>query len=126
MRLKRVLVIVDGYNVAKSAWPDESLAEQRSRLVDALAELHARCHTCVACRLRRRRQCESWISSTRRAGTYSPAGVIADDEIMSVISGLAIDRPLVVVTDDAELRERARAAGANLLAVAQLLSVVGR
>ncbi|MEP6661922.1 MAG: NYN domain-containing protein [Acidimicrobiales bacterium] len=126
VRLKRVLVIVDGYNVAKSAWPDESLSEQRSRLVDALSELHARYHTPLHVVFDGDGSVSPGFHRRGVRVTYSPAGVIADDEIMSIISGLAIDRPVVVVTDDAELRERARAAGANLLAVAQLLSVVGR
>ena len=126
VRLKRVLVVVDGYNVAKSAWPDESLAEQRSRLVDALAELNARHHTALHVVFDGDGSVSPGFHRRGVRVSYSPAGVIADDEIMNIIAGLAIDRPLVVVTDDAELRERARAAGANLLAVAQLLSVVGR
>jgi predicted RNA-binding protein with PIN domain len=126
VRLKRVLIIVDGYNVAKSAWPDESLAEQRSWLVDALAELHARHHTQLHVVFDGDGSVSPGFHRRGVRVSYSPAGVIADDQIMNVVSGLSIDRPLVVVTDDAELRERARSAGANLLAVAQLLSVVGR
>jgi predicted RNA-binding protein with PIN domain len=126
VRLKRALVIVDGYNVAKSAWPEESLAEQRSRLVDALAELNARHHTALHVVFDGDGSVSPGFHRRGVRVSYSPAGVIADDEIMNIISGLAIDRPLVVVTDDAELRERARATGANVLAVAQLLSVVGR
>ena len=39
--LAGAVVVVDGYNVSQTAWPGVSIADQRSRLVDACAELHA-------------------------------------------------------------------------------------
>ena len=42
LRVRHVVVIVDGYNVAKRGWPDlASLADQRDRLLDRLIGLHA-------------------------------------------------------------------------------------
>src|SRR4051812_2070010 len=36
------LLLVDGYNISQAAWYQDPIARQRSRLVDALAELHGR------------------------------------------------------------------------------------
>src|SRR5262249_5492224 len=47
IRQPDVLLIVDGYNVAKLGWPDEALPTQRERLLDALDELVARYGTSV-------------------------------------------------------------------------------
>ena len=40
--MPRARLIIDGYNVSKSAWPSSSLEAQRIRLVTALAPLVAR------------------------------------------------------------------------------------
>ena len=39
---RRALLLVDGYNISQAAWYQDPIARQRTRLVDALAELHAR------------------------------------------------------------------------------------
>ena len=47
LRSPGVLLVVDGYNVAKLGWPQLALADQRARLLDALDELAARYGTDV-------------------------------------------------------------------------------
>src|SRR4029079_12000992 len=42
LRLPEVIVVVDGYNVAKTAWTDVSLEEERRRLVQLLERAHLR------------------------------------------------------------------------------------
>ncbi len=42
VRVQGMVLLVDGYNVSLLGWPDIPIAEQRLRLVDALAELAAR------------------------------------------------------------------------------------
>jgi hypothetical protein len=42
LRTRGLLLVVDGYNVTKTAWSDASPEEQRTRVLAALAELHLR------------------------------------------------------------------------------------
>ncbi len=55
--------------------------------------------------------------------TFSPRGITADDVLVDLVDRLPPSRPVVVVTDDAELRRRVRRHGANLVASATLLDV---
>jgi len=126
LRAPGVLLVVDGYNVAKLAWPDLSLPEQRERLLDALDELVLRLGPTTHVvfdgaeveqlpRPRRNLKVE-----------FSPAGVKADDVIVAVVAAAPVDRAVAVATNDQAVREACRALGANLLASDQLLMVVGR
>lgn len=114
--MPRVLVLVDGYNVAKLTWPDLSLAEQRDRLLDAVDGV-ARRHgseivvvfdgaDVVGAHAKQRR-----LVRVR----YSPTGVTADDVIRGEVAGLDAARPVVVVTNDAAIRRDVATAGANLV-----------
>ena len=47
LRAARALVLVDGYNVAKRAWPDDDLAVQRSRCLDLVDDVARRFGTDV-------------------------------------------------------------------------------
>ncbi|GIU89864.1 MAG: hypothetical protein KatS3mg010_0963 [Acidimicrobiia bacterium] len=49
LRTKGVLLVVDGYNVTKRAWPDATAAEQRERLGVAVTALHRRLGCEVLC-----------------------------------------------------------------------------
>jgi rRNA-processing protein FCF1 len=54
---------------------------------------------------------------------FTPTGVTADDEIALAVQ--ATDEPVVVVTDDRELRDRVRPHGADLLRVDPFLGAAG-
>jgi len=123
LALPRPRLIVDGYNVTKSAWPTQSLEAQRTRLLTLLGALVARtgAETTVVF--------DGAGSGTRATVAaprgvkvlFSPAGVIADDVIRDLVAAEPAGRVLVVVTDDRALggdvrRAGARVAGARALA----------
>ena len=122
------MVVVDGYNVSQTAWPGVSIADQRSRLVDACAELHARTGADADLvfdgadvpRLR---------TPSGRAGVrvrFSPAGVEADDVVIGLVDEYPLSRPVVVASSDRRVREGARRRGANVVSAAQLLGLLRR
>jgi len=51
---------------------------------------------------------------------FSPAGVKADDVVVDLVDRYPADRPVIVVTNDREVRDGASARGANLLRSEQL------
>lgn len=116
------LVLVDGYNLTIGRGEQLSLEEQREWLIRVLAGLAAR-----------RRVRPRVVFDGRGGGgggrpgdaargvtvVFTPSGVTADDEIALAVQ--ATDEPVVVVTDDRELRDRVRPHGADLLGAEQFL-----
>jgi predicted RNA-binding protein with PIN domain len=127
VRQQDVLLVVDGYNVAKLGWPDETLPIQRERLLDALDELVARYGTLVQV-VFDGADVPTSVPGRRRhlRVEFSPAGVSADDVIVELVASLPAERPVLVATNDGEVRSGARAAGANILSSQQLLAVARR
>jgi predicted RNA-binding protein with PIN domain len=109
-------VLVDGYNVAKLAWPTRSLEAQRNQLLDAVENLARRFGsdltvvfdgtTVVGAHATRRRLVRV---------VWSPEGVIADDVIRDEVRRLPTARAVVVVTNDAEIVADVKALGANVV-----------
>ena len=127
LRTRGVVLVVDGYNVSKTAWPTASLEEQRERLLAALAELHLRirCEVVVAFDGSGVRG----VPSARRPGVrvvFSDAGETADDVVVHEAGVLPGTVPVVVASSDGEVRERATQAGAVAVASSTLLSVLRR
>lgn len=122
-----VRLLVDGYNVAKAegGYGDLELASQRERVVDGIA------------RLARKKKVETTIvfdgsevpagTARRRRGLvrveYSAAGEIADDHLIALLEKLP-PQPVVVVTNDRELQERAAVLGATGATSEQLLALI--
>ncbi len=126
--LPGVVVVVDGYNVSQTAWPGISIADQRARLVDACAELHARTGA-EADVVFDGADLGGGRPSGGRAGVrvrFSPAGVEADDVVVGLVDQFALARPVVVASSDRRVREGARRRGANVLSAAQLLGLLRR
>lgn len=115
-------VIVDGYNVAKLGWPALTLEDQRLRLLDLVDNVVRRFATPTTV-VFDGADVVGASSDRRRLArvAYSPAGVTADDVIVHEVEGRPTDRPVVVVTDDQELRRRARRLGANEVSSPALL-----
>lgn len=120
------LVLIDGYNVTRTHRDDLDLEGQRSWLVQ-------RCVTAAAAlRLRPivvfdgQRAAATRPTAARQQVEvrFTPEGITADDELVLAVE--ATDDPVVVVTDDRELRDRVRASGADLVGTAAFLGVVGR
>ena len=127
MRVEGMTVLVDGYNASKLAWPDQPIEEQRRRLVDALAELVLRtgvdAHVVFD-------GADGEVVGRRAAQPvrvkFSPKGVTADDVILELVDAHPLGQPVTVASSDREVRDGARARGANTISSPQLLAVVGR
>ena len=118
-------VLVDGYNVAKLAWPSRPLEAQRSRLLDALENAVRRFCTDVTVVFDGADVVGAHASRRRLLRVvYSPAGVIADDVIRDEVRRLPASRPVVVVTNDAEIVADVKALGANVVPSNALLGVI--
>ncbi len=119
-----VILLVDGYNVAKLGWPRESLPVQRERLLDALEAMEARLGTQVEVVFD-----GADLGAARPSGrrhvrvSFSPPGVSADEMILELLAALAAAIPVIVATDDGAVREAARRRhGATLIGSRQLLA----
>jgi predicted RNA-binding protein with PIN domain len=126
-RTAGVLVLVDGYNVSKAAWPSLPIARQRARLVDALAELHAR--TAAEVEVVFDGSNHQPIASSGRTAVrvrFSPDGVEADDVLIDLVDHAPAERPVAVVSSDNRVRDAARRRGANAIGANQLLALLGR
>lgn len=128
LAMPRSRLIVDGYNVSKTAWPSSSLEAQRNRLVNGLAPLVARtgAETTVVF--------DAAATSTRPVVAaprgvkvrFSPEGVIADDVIRDLVAAEPAGRVVVVVTSDQAVARDVARAGARAVAADALLGLLNR
>jgi predicted RNA-binding protein with PIN domain len=129
MRVGRMLVLVNGYNVTLSTWQDLPISSQRHRLIDACRELAARSGVEVLVVFDGAEEPGDLPPPVGRAGVrwrFSPPDVEADDVLLALVSDLELDRPVTVASSDRRVRDGARALGANAISTAQLLSVLRR
>ncbi|MGH3472398.1 MAG: NYN domain-containing protein [Nocardioidaceae bacterium] len=127
LELPRVHLIVDGYNVSKTAWHAAPLDQQRAKLVAGVTGLVAG------------KGIETTIvfdgadlvhpppmppSHTVRV-RFSPPGVIADDLIRQLVSAEPTGRPVVVVSTDREVAESVTKMGARAVASLALAGALG-
>lgn len=121
-----VHLLVDGYNVTKSpeGFPDLDLASQRERLLEQLERLALRkgVPTTVVFDGSDVAPGRSRPGRMRVRVEYSRPGEIADDHLIAKLASLPPD-PVVLVTGDRELQERAGAEGATVAVAAQLLEL---
>lgn len=127
LRTSGVVVLVDGYNVAKLGWPDLTLERQRERCLDVAEAIAKRWGTdlhvvfdgadVVGAHSRVRRVVRV---------VYSPEGVLADDVLRAEVAALDPSRPVVVVTNDQAVVADVKAAGANALGSDAFLAVARR
>jgi predicted RNA-binding protein with PIN domain/cell division protein FtsB len=118
-------VLVDGYNVAKLAWPDLDLAGQRVVLLDAVENLVKRFGSDVTVVFDGADVTGATADGRRVVRVvYSPEGVIADDVIRDEVRRLPVSRQVVVVTNDREIVHDVRALGANTMSSGQFLSLM--
>ncbi len=116
LRTPGAVLVVDGYNVTKRAWPDVKLAEQRDRLVSAITAVHARTH------------CDATVvfdgaevgrsPTERRPGVrvrFSDANEEADAVVVREVAALPPTVPVLVVSSDHEVRDQSEAEGATVV-----------
>ncbi len=127
LALPAVHVIVDGYNVTKTGYPELTLSEQRDRLAGQLATLAARTAAEVSVVFD-----GAGVVAVPAAGPrgvrvlFSDPGVLADDVIRAMVAAEPEGRPVVVVTSDRAVADSVRRRGAHPVPSAVLLTRLSR
>ncbi|MEJ2861877.1 NYN domain-containing protein [Actinomycetospora flava] len=127
LALPEVHLVVDGYNVTKTGWPELSLAAQRERLVAALAPLTARTGAETTLVFDGAGITGVPTHSVRGVRVlFSDPGVLADDLIRHLVGAEPEGRPLVVVTSDRAVVDSVRRQGAHPVPSSVLLTRLSR
>jgi predicted RNA-binding protein with PIN domain len=126
--LDGAVVLIDGYNVTMTAWPQLAPSDQRRALEQAATTWHARYGADFVLVFDGD---DVGGRAVRTAGSpvrviFSAADVEADDEILSLIAEVAPEHPCIVVSDDRRVREGAWQRGANVAGSGQVLSLLRR
>ena len=118
-------VLIDGYNVAKQAWPSLDLAGQRVVLLDAVENLVRRYGSDITVVFDGADVVGASADGRRIVRVvFSPAGVTADDVIRDEVRRLPGTRHVVVVTNDREIITDVRSMGANVVSSDQLIAAM--
>ena len=114
LRTRGALVLVDGYNVAKLAWPADELARQRERCLDLVDDIARRYGSDITVVFDGADVVGEHATRRRMSRVvYSPPSVIADDVIRAEVQAAPPGRPVIVVTNDQAVRRDVAAAGGN-------------
>jgi predicted RNA-binding protein with PIN domain len=118
-------VLIDGYNVAKLAWPKLDLQGQRVVLLDAVENLARRYGSDMTVVFDGADVVGANTDQRRVIRVmYSPDDVIADDVIRDEVDRLPSTRQVVVVTNDREIVRDVKSMGANTISSDQLLALI--
>lgn len=126
LAIPNMLVLVDGYNVTKTAHEEWDLEQQRDWLEQGLRSIAARTSATFDVVF----DGAGVVSGGQREVSsqvrirFSPDGVEADDVIIDHVPSVDPHRPLTVVSSDQRVRSGAGDAGANLLTSRQLIDVL--
>ena len=127
LTLRAVHLVVDGYNVTKTGYPELTLAEQRDRLVGQLAALAARTAAEVTVVFDGAGVVSAPTTTARGVRVlFSDPGVPADDVVRALVAAEPEGRPVVVVTSDRALADAVRRSGAHRVRSAVLLARLAR
>lgn len=128
LSMPRARLIIDGYNVSKTAWPDSTLEAQRARLLRGLASLIARTGADTTVVFDAAAQVQRGPVNAPRGVKvlFSPEGVIADDVIRDLVGAEPRGRVLVVVSSDQAVADDVRRAGARAMASSALVALLSR
>jgi predicted RNA-binding protein with PIN domain len=129
LRSPGVLLLVDGYNVTMTGWPELAVGEQRRRLLATLGEAAARTGAAVEVVFDGADVEMHGVSRQVRQLVrvrFSPPDIEADDVLLELLSQLPTSRPVVVVSSDRRVRDGARRQGANLVHARQLVGLLRR
>lgn len=125
-----VHLLVDGYNITKTAYPELTLADQRSRLVSSLGALAARTGVEVTVAF------DGTAAPVGAAASlptprgvrvlFSAPGELADDLIRALLRAEPAGRTVVVASSDGEVAAASRGAGYWVVSAGVLVSRLDR
>jgi predicted RNA-binding protein with PIN domain len=119
---RATLLLVDGYNVTLALRGAHPLEEQRRWLVERMRPLVVRGSALPIVIFDGDGSAGTRRDSSGVEVRFTATGTTADDEIVFAVAATA--DPVLVVTDDAELRERVRAEGGNVISTVHLLGAI--
>jgi predicted RNA-binding protein with PIN domain len=128
LTLPNAHLIVDGYNVTKTGYPDVSLSNQRNRLVSALSALAARTGAEVTC-VFDGAEVVAPVPTAGQRGVrvlFSAPGEIADEVIRRLVRAEPPGRPVTVCSADREVIDGVRRSGARTITPSALLTRLDR
>jgi predicted RNA-binding protein with PIN domain len=127
LRLPRAHLVVDGYNVTKTTWPELPLDRQRERLLTGAAALQARTSAELTVVFDAAETRDRPLVAPPRGVRvlFSPYGVIADDVIRDLVAAEPPGRSVVVASSDQAVARDVAAAGFRVVAAATLAGVLG-
>jgi predicted RNA-binding protein with PIN domain len=128
LRLPRAHLVVDGYNVTKTGWPDLALDRQRDRLLGVLAPLVARTGAETTVVFDAAESASRPLVAPPRGlrVLFSPRGVIADDVIRDLVAAEPRGRAVVVASSDQEVVRDVVALGFRAVDAMALVRLVTR
>jgi len=126
LALPNAHLIVDGYNVTKTGYPELPLADQRARLVGALAAVASRSGAEITVAFDGGQRPPAMPPVPRGVRVlFSAPEEIADDLIRRLVDAEPVGRPLLVVSSDRQVALDAARAGAWTSDSAVLLARFG-
>lgn len=126
LALPNVHLVIDGYNVTKTGYDDLALADQRGRLIGALAPLAAQSGAEITVAFDGGAKPPVQPVTPRGVRVlFSAADETADDLIRRLVAAEPAGRPVVVVSSDREIATDVGRAGAWTVPSAVLLARLG-
>lgn len=123
LALPQAHLVVDGYNVTKTGYPQMPLEKQRLRLLGQLAQVAAQTGAEVTCVFDGAELAAPVLLAPPRGVRvlFSKPGVTADELIRQLVRAEPPGRPVIVVSTDREVADGVARAGARPVASAVLL-----
>ena len=123
LALPQAHLVVDGYNVTKTGYPQMPLEKQRLRLLGQLSQLAAQTGAEVTCVFDGAELAAPVLLAPPRGVRvlFSKPGVTADELIRQLVRAEPPGRPVIVVSTDREVADGIARAGARPVASAVLL-----
>ncbi|MGW3116414.1 NYN domain-containing protein [Streptomyces sp. NPDC001107] len=123
LELPQAHLVVDGYNVTKTGYPQMPLEKQRLRLLGQLSQLAAQTGAEVTCVFDGAELVAPVLLAPPRGVRvlFSKPGVTADELIRQLVRAEPPGRPVIVASTDREVADGVARAGARPVASAMLL-----
>ena len=123
LALPQAHLVVDGYNVTKTGYPQMPLEKQRLRILGQLSQLAAQTGAEVTCVFDGAELAAPVLLAPPRGVRvlFSKPGVTADELIRQLVRAEPPGRPVIVASTDREVADGVARAGARPIASAMLL-----